>query len=98
MFQFTSHIKLKEEEDKSVNISILFGRGNKIIKGGKGWERLGRKKRGEGKMWSGSDVGRDSEMMEVPIDIRMLRAKYATFNCTLDGSLNLSRHIWYIDN
>jgi hypothetical protein len=42
------HEKLKRKEDQSVDASVLLRSGNKIIKGSRGWERLARKKRGEG--------------------------------------------------
>jgi hypothetical protein len=45
--RFIDHMKLKKEEDQSVDVSALLRRGNKIIKGRRGWEGLGRK-RGEG--------------------------------------------------
>jgi hypothetical protein len=32
--QFTDHMKLKKNEDQSVNVSVLLRRGNKIITGG----------------------------------------------------------------
>ena len=32
--QFTVHMKLKKEEDQSVDASVLFRRGNKILTGG----------------------------------------------------------------
>ena len=41
-------MKLKKKEDQSVDASVLLKRRNKIIMGRIGWERLGRKKRGEG--------------------------------------------------
>ena len=40
------HMKLKWKEDQRVNASVLLRRGNKIIKGSRGWEGLGRKRRG----------------------------------------------------
>ena len=47
MIQLTDHMKLKRKEDQRVDASVLLRRGNKIIKGSRGWEGLGRK-RGEG--------------------------------------------------
>ena len=44
--QFTNHMKLKKKEDQSVDVSILFRRGNKIIMGCRGSEGLGRKREG----------------------------------------------------
>ena len=40
------HMKLKRKEDQRVDASVLLRRGNKIIKGSRGWEGLGRKRRG----------------------------------------------------
>jgi hypothetical protein len=37
-------MKLKRKEDQRVNASVLLRRRNDIIKGGRGWEGLGRKK------------------------------------------------------
>jgi hypothetical protein len=42
-------MKFKEKEDQSVDASVLLRRGNKIIKGGRGWELLGRNRGGERK-------------------------------------------------
>jgi hypothetical protein len=51
--QFTDHMKLKNKEDQNVNASsVILRRGNKILTGGRGWEGLGRKKGGRGKMGS----------------------------------------------
>jgi hypothetical protein len=44
-------MKLKKE-DKSVDASVLFGRGDKILTGSRGWEGLGRK-RGVGEVKGG---------------------------------------------
>ena len=41
-------MKLKRKEDQRVDASVLLRRGNKIIKGSRGWEGLGRKRRGGG--------------------------------------------------
>jgi hypothetical protein len=56
--QFTNHVKLKKKEDQSVDVSVLLRKGDKIIKGGIGWEGLGRKrgggeekKRGPDQIW-----------------------------------------------
>ena len=46
MIQLTDHMKLKRKEDQRVDASVLLRRGNKIIKGSRGWEGLGRKRRG----------------------------------------------------
>jgi hypothetical protein len=40
---------LMRKEDQSVDASVLFIRGNKIIKRSRGWEVLGKKIIGEGK-------------------------------------------------
>ena len=48
MIQLTDHMKLKKKEDQRVDASVLLRRGNKIIKGSRGWEGLGRKRRGGG--------------------------------------------------
>jgi hypothetical protein len=39
-------MKVKKKEDQSVDASVLLRRGNKIIKGGRGWEGHGRKRGG----------------------------------------------------
>ena len=39
------HMKLKRKEDQRVDASVLLRRGNKIIKGSRGWEGLCRKRR-----------------------------------------------------
>jgi hypothetical protein len=46
--QFTDYMKLKKKEDQSVDASVL-RRGNKVVTAGRGWEGLGRKRRGRGK-------------------------------------------------
>ena len=43
MIQLIDHMKLKKKEDQRVDASVLLRRGNKIIKGSRGWVRLGRK-------------------------------------------------------
>ena len=58
MIQLANHIKLKRKEDQRVDASVLLRRGNKIIKGSRGWEGLGRKRRqgeekGENQIWNG---------------------------------------------
>jgi hypothetical protein len=45
MIQFMDHMKLKRKEDQRVDASVLLRRGNKIIKGSRGWEGLGRKRK-----------------------------------------------------
>jgi hypothetical protein len=42
------HMKLKRKVDQRKNDSVLLRRGNKIIKGSRGQEGLGRKRRGGG--------------------------------------------------
>ena len=46
--QLMEHMKFKRKKDQGVDASVLLRRGNKIIKGSRGWERLGRKRRGGG--------------------------------------------------
>ena len=52
MIQLMDHMKLKRKEDQRVDASVLFRRGSNIIKGNRGWKRIGgreeweRKKRG----------------------------------------------------
>jgi hypothetical protein len=48
MIQLMDHMKLKKKEDQRVDASALLRRGDKIIKGSRGWEGLGRKRRGRG--------------------------------------------------
>jgi hypothetical protein len=45
--QLTDHMKLKRKEDQSMDTSVLCSMGNKIIKESRGWEGLGKKRRGE---------------------------------------------------
>ena len=47
MIQFTDHVKLKKKEGQYVDVSVLFGRENKIIVGGRLRERPGRERGGE---------------------------------------------------
>ena len=46
--QLMDHMKLKRKEDQRVTVSVMLRRGNKIIKESRGWEELGRKRRGGG--------------------------------------------------
>ena len=59
MIQVTDHVKLKKKEGQYVDVSVLFGRENKIIMGGRLRERPGRERGGRGKNWAGSGVGKD---------------------------------------
>ena len=43
----------QEKEDQSVDASVLLRRGNKIIMGYRGWEKLGEKRKGEQKKRGG---------------------------------------------
>jgi hypothetical protein len=52
-------MKLKKKEDQSVENSVLFRRGNKIIKGGRGRGDLEGRQKGEEKRRTESDVRRD---------------------------------------
>jgi hypothetical protein len=58
MIQFTDYMKLKKKEDQSVDASILFRSGNKIIKWGRQWAGLGRKRGGERKKVGRVNYGR----------------------------------------
>jgi hypothetical protein len=49
------YMKLNMKEDQRVYTSVLSRRGNKIIKGSRAWERLGRKRRGGGE-WGKNQV------------------------------------------
>jgi hypothetical protein len=49
MIQLTDHTKLKRKEDQRVYASVLLRRGNKIVRGSRGWELLRRKRRGRRK-------------------------------------------------
>jgi hypothetical protein len=44
--KLTDHMNVKKKGNQRVDASILLRRGNKIIKGIRGWKGLGRKKRG----------------------------------------------------
>jgi hypothetical protein len=57
MIQLADHM-VKKKEDQSVDASVLFRRGNKIINGGRGMETLKRERRGREK-GTGSGVGGD---------------------------------------
>jgi hypothetical protein len=46
--QLTHHMKLKRKEDQRVDASVLLRRVNKMIKRSRGWEGLGRKRKGRG--------------------------------------------------
>ena len=69
MIQLTDHMKLKRKEDQRVDASVLLRRGNKIIKGSRGWEGLGRKRRGgggrEGKNQVWEEMEEVSECLEI---------------------------------
>jgi hypothetical protein len=41
-------MKLKRKENQRVDASVILRKGNKIIKESRGWEGLGRKRRGGG--------------------------------------------------
>ena len=60
MIQLTDHMKLKREEDQRVDASVLLRRGNKIIKGSRGWERFGRKR-----TWGGEKEGKNQVWEEM---------------------------------
>jgi hypothetical protein len=47
MIQLTDHMKIKKQEDQSMDTSVLLIRGNKIITGGKAWMGPGRKRGGK---------------------------------------------------
>ena len=61
MIQLTNHIKLKK--DQSVDASVL-RRGNKTLTGGRGWERLGRKRGEEGEK-EGQDQVKEQTGQEI---------------------------------
>ena len=57
IIQLTDHMKVKKKKDQSLDASVLFRRGDKIIMGGREWTRLGEKRGGgEGKKSAGSSV------------------------------------------
>ena len=56
-------MKLKRKEDQRVDASVLLRRGNKIIKGSRGWEGLGRKRRGGGGKEGKNQVWEEMEEM-----------------------------------
>jgi hypothetical protein len=55
--QLTDHKKLKRKTN--VDASVLLRRGNKIIKGSRGWEGLWRKRREGGEKGAESGMGGD---------------------------------------
>ena len=59
MIYLKDHRKLKRKEDQIVDALVLITRGNKIIKGSRGWEGLRRKRRGERKIQEESGMGED---------------------------------------
>jgi len=63
--QFKDQRKLKKnfkkKEDQNVDASVLLRRGNKILRGGRGWEGLGRKRGGEGDWGAKSGMGGDED-------------------------------------
>ena len=61
--QLTDHMKLKRKEDQRVDASVLLRRGNKIIKGSRGWKELGRKRRGGGQKEGQNQVWEEMEEM-----------------------------------
>jgi hypothetical protein len=70
MIQLIDHMKVKKKKYQSVNISVLFKRGNKIIVGVRGCEGLGRK-RGVGEDKKGVQDRMWEEMGEVYIGSRI---------------------------
>ena len=63
--KLTDHMKLKEKKDQSLDSSVLFERGNKIIAGGRGRERRTWDSKGGSR--AGSGVG------EVMGDVQRVR-------------------------
>ena len=57
------HMKLKWKKEHRVDASVLLRRGNKIIKGSRGWEGLGRKRRGGGEKRGKNQVWEEMEEM-----------------------------------
>jgi hypothetical protein len=55
-------VKLKKKEDQRVYASVLLRRGNKLITGSRGRERLGGRKEAREKEEAGSGVGEDRKM------------------------------------
>jgi hypothetical protein len=55
-------VKLKRREDQRVDASVLHRRENKIIKGSRGWEELGRKRRGGGEKEGKNQIWEMKEM------------------------------------
>ena len=63
MIQLMDHMKLKRKEDQRVDAPVLLRRGNKIIKGSRGWEGLGRKRGVEGEKEGQNQVWEEMEEM-----------------------------------
>jgi hypothetical protein len=59
--QLTDHMKLKRKEDQRVDASVLLRRGNKRIKRSRGWEGLGKKRRGGGEKEGKNQVWEEME-------------------------------------
>lgn len=60
------HMKLKRKEDQRVDASVLLRRGDKIIKGSRGWKGRGRK-RGEGR----EKIKRQNKNQELQMRMQM---------------------------
>jgi hypothetical protein len=61
MIQLMDHMKLKRKEDQRMDRSVLLTKGNKIIKGSRGLEKLGRKRRGGGEKEGQNQVWEETE-------------------------------------
>jgi hypothetical protein len=72
--QLIDHIKLKKKEDRSVDASVLFRRGNKISFGGRGKEGLGMERRRGGGI--GSGMGGDGEDVQNVRKLRFVVVEY----------------------
>lgn len=65
MIQLTDHRKLKRKTVQRMDASVLLRRGNKIIKGSRGWEGLGRKRRRGGGKGEESGMEGDRDVQRV---------------------------------
>ena len=63
MLQLTDYMKLKRKEDQRVDASVILRGGNNIIKGSRGWGRLGRKRGGGGRRGEQNQVWEEMEEM-----------------------------------
>jgi hypothetical protein len=68
MIQLRDNMKLKRNEDQRMHVSVLLRSGNRVIKGSREWDGLGRNRRGggeEGRIRYGRRWKRCIEIQEI---------------------------------